>query len=308
MRFKGALSKGSSMKIVIAGSSGLIGTELVKSLRAEGHEVFRLVRRNATAPTEISWDPSAGVIDRDALIGTDVMINLAGAGVGDHRWTSSYKETILSSRVDSTRVMAVAAAEIKPQVLISASAMGYYGDTGSNKVDESSPRGGGFLADVVAQWEQAADPARNAGVRVVHPRTGLVVSARGGAWAKLIPLFKLGIGGKLGNGKQYWSFISMRDEIEAFKFLISHIELSGPVNLTAPQPATNAEVTKAMGKVFKRPTLVPAPAFALKIALGEFSTEILSSTRVIPQKLIDAGFTFSDPDVLSAMSTLTIKD
>ncbi len=296
------------MKIVIAGSSGLIGSELVKSLRADGHEVFRLVRRNATAPTEISWDPTNGVIDKDSLVGTDVMINLAGAGVGDHRWSAKYKKAILDSRVDSTRTIAIAAAEIKPHVLINASAIGFYGDTASTPVNEDSPKGAGFLADVVDAWEKAADPARDAGIRVVHPRTGLVVSAHGGAWAKLIPLFKLGLGGKLGSGKQYWSFISMRDEVAAIKFLITNEQLSGPVNLTAPQPATNREVTKAMGAAYRRPTFAAVPGIALKIVLGEFSSEVLGSSRVLPDRLIAAGFQFQDADVSSAMATLISQD
>jgi uncharacterized protein (TIGR01777 family) len=295
------------MRIVIAGSSGLIGTELVTSLRSDGHEVIKLVRRKPAASSEVYWNPAAGEIDSSALVGCDVIINLAGAGVGDRRWSNSYKELIRSSRVDTTSLLAETAADLKLKVFIAGSAIGWYGDTADRQVDETSPAGDGFLAEVVVAWEAASKPARDAGVRVVNIRTGLVASKHGGAWAKLLPIFKLGAGGKLGSGKQYWSFISMRDEIAAIKFLIDSPNISGPVNLTAPQPATNAEVTKAMAKVFKRPALFPVPAFALKTVLGEFSQEVLGSSRVIPKVLLDNGFKFADPDIESAMRTLATK-
>lgn len=295
------------MRIVIGGSSGLIGTELVDSLRKDGHEVLRLVRRKATAPSEIYWNPASGELDFAQIAGANVIINLAGAGVGDSRWTDKYKALILSSRVDSTSLLAKAAAEIKPEVFIAGSAIGWYGDTADQQVDETTPAGSGFLADVVVAWEKAAEPARAAGVRVVNIRTGLVAAKNGGAWSRLLPIFKLGAGGKLGSGKQYWSFISMRDEIAAIKFVISNSKISGPVNLTAPEPATNAEVTKAMSKVFNRPALLPVPAFALKSILGEFSQEVLGSARVIPRVLLDSGFVFQDPNIESAMRTLAAK-
>jgi hypothetical protein len=236
-----------------------------------------------------------------------VFINLAGAGVGDRRWSNSYKDLIRNSRVDSTLLLAKTAAELKPKVFIAGSAIGWYGDTADRQVDETSPAGAGFLAEVVVAWEDATKPAREAGVRVVNIRTGLVAAKNGGAWAKLLPLFKLGVGGKLGSGRQYWSFISMRDEISAIKFLIATAAISGPVNLTAPEPATNAQVTKAMSKVFKRPALFPVPAFALKSVLGEFSQEVLGSSRVIPKVLLENGFTFADPNIESAMFTLAAK-
>ena len=295
------------MRIVIGGSSGLIGTELVDSLRKDGHEVLRLVRRKPTASSEIYWNPAAGELDFTELAGCDVIINLAGAGVGDGRWTDKYKALILSSRVDSTSLLAKAAAEVKPEVFIAGSAIGWYGDTADRQVDETSPAGSGFLADVVVAWEKASEPAKATGVRVVNIRTGLVAAKQGGAWSRLLPIFKLGAGGKLGSGKQYWSFISMRDEIAAIKFVISNPKISGPVNLTAPTPATNAEVTKAMSKVFNRPSLLPVPAFALKTILGEFSQEVLGSARVIPRVLLDAGFVFQDPNIESAMRTLATK-
>lgn len=292
------------MRIVIAGSSGLIGTNLVAQLRSDGHEVLRLVRRPATASSEITWNPAAGEIDTKALAGVDVIINLAGAGVGDHRWTDKYKAEILNSRVQTTSLISKAAAEVKPKVLVNASAIGFYGDTADRKVDETSPVGEGFLADVVKQWEAATKPAEDAGVRVVKIRTGLVVSGKGGAWGRLLPLFKLGLGGRLGNGKQYWSFISMRDEVNAIKFVMENEKISGPVNLTAPEPATNSEVTKAMAKVLKRPALLNVPAFALELVLGEFSQEVLGSARVLPKVLSENGFVFADPDIVSAIKTL----
>jgi uncharacterized protein (TIGR01777 family) len=292
------------MRIVISGSSGLIGTALVDQLRNKGHDVYRLVRRPAKAPSEVTWNPANGEIDLTAIAGVEVMINLAGAGVGDHRWSEKYKAEILSSRINSTLTMAKAAAELKPKVLINASAIGFYGDTADRKVDESSAVGEGFLADVVAQWEAATAVAESAGVRVVKIRTGLVVSAKGGAWARLLPLFKLGLGGRLGNGRQYWSFISLRDEINAIEYLIENSKISGPVNLTAPNPATNSEVTKAMAKVLRRPALLNVPSFALEIVLGEFSQEVLGSNRVIPKVLLESGFKFSDPDIVSAIKTL----
>ncbi len=291
------------MKIAVTGASGLIGSALVPHLRGSGHDVMRLVRRPAASVDEISWDPQSGSVDLTRLEGTDAVIHLAGAGVGDHRWTDAYKREILDSRVDGTHtiVAAMTALEKRPAVLVSASAIGWYGDTGDRPVDETAPAGTGFLADVVRAWEAAAGPAAAAGIRVVHPRTGLVVSNKGGAWARMLPLFKAGLGGKLGSGRQYWSWISLRDEIRALVFLLENEALSGPVNLTAPTPLTNAEVTSIMGTVLHRPTLLPAPAFALKAALGEFSTEVLGSARVIPAVLESTGFTFEDPTLESAL-------
>ena len=293
------------MKIAIAGSSGLIGQALVDSLREDGHEVLRLVRRPSVAATEVTWDPDSGTIDLEKLVGTQILINLAGAGVGDRRWSKKYKNLIHSSRVNSTRTISKVATQIKPEVLINASAIGWYGDTSDREVNENAPVGHGFLAEVVRDWEVETRIAQDAGIRVVRIRTGLVVAKNGGAWAKLLPIFKLGFGGKLGSGKQYWSFISLRDEIAAIKFLIANPQISGPVNLTAPNPATNSQVTKAMGKVFRRPTFFLVPAFILKLVLGEFSIEVLGSTRVKPSVLLDHGFVFSDPEITSALRTLT---
>jgi len=231
------------------------------------------------------------------------VIHLAGAGVGDHRWTDQYKATIRDSRVLGTDTIAraMAALDPRPSVLVSGSAIGYYGDTGQDPVDESAPAGTGFLADVVVEWESAADPARDAGIRVVHPRTGLVVAGAGGAWGRLWPIFRMGLGGRLGDGRQWWSFISLRDELAALAFLLEHLE--GPVNLTAPNPATNAEVAAAMGRLLRRPALLPVPAAALQLVLGEFSSEVLGSTRVIPSKLLGAGFGFQDPTIDEALAS-----
>jgi hypothetical protein len=264
----------------------------------------RLVRRPAAAPDEVTWDPTRGTVDLAKLQGIDAVINLAGAGVGDHRWTDAYKKEILDSRVNATRTIATAITQLEkaPSVLVSASAIGWYGDTGDNEVDESAPVGEGFLADVVQKWEAAVSPALTAGIRVVLPRTGLVVSRRGGAWGRMFPLFKAGLGGKLGSGKQYWSWISMRDEITALQYLMEHQSLSGPFNLTGPTPVTNAEITRIMGRLLHRPTFAAAPAFALKSALGEFSTEVLGSARVMPVALIKAGFRFQDTLVDSAIT------
>ena len=291
------------MKVAITGASGLIGSALVPALRARGDEVVRLVRRPTQAPDEVTWDPTAGTVDLDRLVGTDAVIHLAGAGVGDHRWTDAYKMEILNSRVNGTRtiVHAITQLDPKPRVLVSGSAIGWYGDTGDTAVTEADPAGTGFLADVVRAWEAAAEPAAAAGIRVAYARTGLVVAKQGGAWARMFPLFKLGLGGKLGSGRQWWSWISLRDEVSALIALMENPAFNGPVNLTAPHPQTNAEITKAMGRVLHRPTIAAAPAFALKAALGEFSVEVLGSARVLPAVLEANGFTWRDPHIDDAI-------
>ena len=292
------------MRIAVTGSTGLIGSALVPALRANGHEVLRLVRRDGSlAADEVSWDPRAGRIDVARLRGIDAVVNLAGAGVGDARWTEDYKREIRDSRVLGTSLIAQAMAGLdpRPAALVAGSAIGFYGDTGDRAVDETSPVGSGFLAEVVQAWEESADPARQAGIRVTHARTGLVVAKEGGAWARMFPLFRWGLGGRMGDGRQYWSWISLRDEVSALTFLLTNADVVGPVNLTAPNPATNAEVTAAMGSVLGRPTLLPVPAFALRTALGEFSSEILSSARVLPHVLEQHGFTWQDRDIASAI-------
>ncbi|PLW73949.1 TIGR01777 family protein, partial [Streptomyces sp. DJ] len=242
-------------------------------------------------------------VDTGRLAGTEAVVHLAGAGVGDHRWTAAYKKEIRDSRVLGTGAVAKALAgmDAPPRVLVSGSAIGIYGDTGSRPVDEGTPPGEGFLADVCREWEGATAPAEEAGIRVVHARTGLVVSRKGGAWGRLFPLFSMGLGGRLGDGRQYWSFISMHDEIAALRHLLERSDLSGPVNLTAPEPVTNAEVTAAMGRVLKRPTLLHVPAPVLRAALGDFSSDVLGSQRVLPRRLLDSGFAFAHPAIDEAI-------
>ncbi|RKT04356.1 hypothetical protein BX286_2305 [Streptomyces sp. 3211.6] len=291
------------MRIAITGASGLIGRALLRSLHADGHETVRFVRRTPAAPDEARWDPRAGYVDPVGLRGCDSVVHLAGAGVGDHRWTDAYKREIRDSRVLGTAALASALAGMDepPAVFVCGSAVGYYGDTGSRAVDESAPAGTGFLPSVCVEWEAAAAPAQDAGIRTVFARTGLVVAAEGGAWGRLFPLFRAGIGGRLGNGRQYWSYISMHDEIAALRFLTETPGLSGPFNLTAPEPLTNREVTAAMGRVLHRPTLCTVPAPVLRVVLGEFSQDVLGSQRVRPKRLLEAGFTFAHPGIEEAI-------
>ncbi|MGI5337502.1 TIGR01777 family oxidoreductase [Streptomyces sp. CA-181903] len=291
------------MRIALTGSTGLIGTALIRSLEADGHRVTRFVRRAPRSEDEAEWDPKQQRVDVRALAGCDAVVHLAGAGVGAHRWTEAYKREIRESRVLGTAAVAeaVACLDTPPRVLVSASATGFYGDAGDRVLDEDSPPGRGFLAGVCQEWEAATAPAAEAGVRTVLIRTGLVVSRSGGAWGRMFPLFRLGLGGPLGDGRQYWSFISLRDHIAAVRHLLETPELSGPVNLTAPEPVTNREVARTMGRVLRRPALLPAPAPALRLVLGELASDVLSSQRAVPRRLLDSGFRFAHPDVESAV-------
>ena len=288
-------------RIAITGSTGLIGSALVGHLRSEGHTVQRLVRRKASAPDEIEWDPQAGTVDLASLTGVDAVIHLAGANVGDHRWTKKYRAQILNSRLLGTTTIATAVAEVKPKVFISASAIGYYGETGNRAVTETDRGGEDFLAAVCREWEAAADLAGD--VRTIKVRTGLVLEPTGGALGRMLPLFRLGLGGKLGSGKQWWSWITLHDEIRAICHLLES-NLSGPVNLTSPNPVTNQEFTAALARALHRPALFPVPGFALKAALGGFATEILDSKRVSPHALTESGFTFDYPHLMSALELL----
>lgn len=292
-------------KIAITGASGLIGSALVGDLRDKGHEVLRLVRRPVASADEVQWDPKNESIDIASLTGVSAVINLAGAGVGDKRWTSSYKNEILNSRVSSTHTIATAVEELKPDVFISASAIGWYGETGDRAVTEVDRGGDDFLAGVCEQWEAAADLAPS--IRTVKIRTGVVLDPTGGALGKMLPLFKFGVGGKLGSGKQWWSWITLHDQIRAIQFLMDS-DLSGPVNITAPNPATNSEFTAALARALHRPALLPVPGIALKLALGGFSSELLGSSKVIPEKLSAAGFVFDYPHVAPALTALTVSD
>ncbi|WP_030196595.1 TIGR01777 family oxidoreductase [Streptomyces sp. NRRL S-87] len=291
------------MRIAVTGSTGLIGKALVRSLRADGHEVVRLVRRPPAAPDELTWDPKRGYVAEPGLADCDAVVHLAGAGIGDHRWTDAYKKEIRDSRVLGTRTIAEAVATLPdpPRVLVSASGVGYYGDGGDRVLDEESPAGAGFLPTVCAEWEAATAPAAAAGVRTVLARNGLVVSGSGGAWGRMWPLFRLGLGGRLGSGRQYWSWISLRDHIAALRFLIEDSALAGPVNLTGPLPATNREVTAAMGHVLHRPTVCAVPEFALRLVLGELAQDVLGSQRAVPKRLVAASFAFTDGTIESAL-------
>ncbi|MFI6979511.1 TIGR01777 family oxidoreductase [Embleya sp. NPDC050154] len=292
------------MRIAVTGSSGLVGSALVRSLTADGHDVVRLVRRPPGRPDEVRWDPHAGTVDTASLGPVDAAVHLAGAGIGDKRWTAAYKRELRDSRVLGTEAVsrALAALEPAPRVLLAGSAMGYYGDTDDREVDESSPPGSGFLADLCTEWEAATAPALEAGIRVAHLRTGLVVSRSGGAWGRMFPLFKAGLGGRLGSGRQYWSFISLVDEVAAIRHVLDRADLAGPVNLTAPHPVTNAEATRAMGRALHRPTVFAVPPFALRAVLGDFADEILTGQRVLPKTLLDSGFTFRHPTIDTAIA------
>ena len=292
-------------KIAITGASGLIGSALVGDLRDKGQEVLRLVRRPVASADEVQWDPKNESIDIAALAGVNAVINLAGTGVGDKRWTNSYKNEILNSRVSSTRTIAKAVEELKPDVFISASAIGWYGETGDRAVTETDRGGDDFLAGVCEQWEAAADLAPS--VRTVKIRTGVVLDPTGGALGKMLPLFKFGVGGKMGSGKQWWSWITLHDQIRSFQFLMDS-DLSGPVNITAPNPATNSEFTAALARALHRPALLPVPGIALKVALGGFSSELLGSKKVLPEVLSNAGFVFDYPHVAPALTALTAAD
>ena len=288
-------------RIAITGSSGLIGTALVGHLKSEGHTVQRLVRRAPVAVDEVTWDPQTGYVDLSALEGVDAIIHLAGAPVDGKRWSKKFKAEILNSRLMGTSTIAKAVAEVKPDVFISASAIGWYGESGNRAVIESDRVGNDFLAAVCREWEAAADLA--SGVRTVKLRTGLVLDPTGGALGKMLPLFRLGFGGKLGSGKQWWSWITLHDVVRAIEFALVE-DISGPVNLSAPNPVTNQEFTSALARALHRPAVFPAPAFALKAVLGGFSGEVLGSKRVIPQALLDAGFTWDYPHLSDALKVL----
>lgn len=287
------------MNIAITGSSGLIGRALTASLRADGHEVVRLVRRPPRDAGEARWDPRAADAGDPALSGTDAVVHLAGAGIGDHRWTSAYKAELRASRVLGTRALATALTRCDPapKTLVVASAIGWYGGTGGREVTEDSPAGDGFLPRLAHDWETAADPARDAGIRVAHVRSGLVLSPRGGVLARLALPARLGLLPRFGDGSQVVSWISLTDEVRAIRFLLDSEALDGAFNLTAPSAVTNSELTAALHKAFRRPDFgwlrVPAPV--LRLGLGEMSGELLTSARVAPRRLLDAGFEFRYP-------------
>lgn len=294
-----------SQRVVVTGSSGLIGSALCRALTARGDDVVRLVRRPPRAAEEVQWDPAAGQLDAGALRDATAVVNLAGAGIGDKRWTAEYKQLIRSSRVDSTTTIATALAGIgRPVRFLSGSASGFYGDRGEQTLDEDTDSGEGFLAGVVRDWEHAAQPAVQAGHPTVYLRTGIVLAPDGGAASRMLPLAKLGLGGPLGSGKQWFPWITLADHVAAQLFLIDQPGFTGPVNLAGPEPARQKEFAKALGSAYHRPAVLPAPAFALHLVLGEFASDALASTKMVPAALERLGFEFSHRDVAAAASWL----
>jgi uncharacterized protein (TIGR01777 family) len=295
------------MRVLVSGSHGLIGGALVRTLRSRRHEVGRIVRRDAktrAGPADVSWDIAAGTVDTRAMEGADALVHLAGASLA-RRWSSAYKARLRDSRVDGTTQLASALAQLDrpPQVMVSASAIGFYGDRGDEELTEESAPGTGFLAELVQTWEAATAPAGKAGIRVVHLRSGIVMSADGGALGKQLPLFKLGLGGQLGAGRQYVSWISLADEVDVILHAIANDSVRGALNATAPNPVTNAELTRILGAAVGRPTLLRVPSFALSVAFGpEMAREtVLVSQRVRPTRLEATGFAFAHPELARAL-------
>jgi len=288
-------------KIAVTGASGLIGSALVAQLKNDGYQVLKIVRRPVRTADEVTWNPVKGEIDLQSLEDVDAVFHLAGAGVGDKRWSASYRSEILNSRLLGTTTIATACEQLQPAVFISASAIGYYGETGNRSVTEAERGGDDFLSVVCREWESVANLAPS--IRTIKLRTGLVLDPTGGALGRMIPLFKFGLGGKLGSGKQWWSWITLHDQIRAMIFLMNS-KIEGAVNLTSPNPVTNQEFTAALAIALKRPAIFPAPAFALRAVLGGFSTEVLGSKKVIPKVLMDNKFEFDYPHVSSALTAL----
>lgn len=294
------------MDVVVTGSSGLIGSGLKGALERAGHRMVPMVRSKGSGGA-IQWDPDRGEIDAAGLEGVGAVVHLAGEGIGNRRWNEAHKAKVKESRRVGTSLLAETLAKLNkaPKVLVSGSAVGYYGDRGDEVLTESSRPGSDFLADVCTTWEAAAAPAKEAGVRVAHIRTGIVLSGRGGVLPKMLMPFKFGVGGKLGSGRQWMSWISLEDEVGAIVHLLGDDAATGAFNLTAPNPVTNADMTKAIGQALHRPTLIPAPRFALKVALGgEMAEELLLvSQRALPTRLLDSGFTFTQPELAGALKT-----
>ena len=297
------------MRALISGSTGLVGSALVSFLSTEGHEVVRLVRATPERG-EIGWDPSGGSIHEDGLEGLDAVVHLAGENIAEGRWTDAKKERIRESRVEGTRILCEALARLEgpPKVLVCASAIGFYGDRGDETVSEESAPGTGFLSDVCQAWEAAAQPARDKGIRVVHLRLGVVLSAEGGALAKMLFPFKMGVGGRIGSGDQYMSWISIGDAVGAIHHSLMTDSMEGPVNAVAPAAVTNSEFTKTLGRVIGRPTIFPMPGFAARLAFGEMAEALLlASTRVKPARLDESGYGFAHPDLEGALRHLLGK-
>ena len=301
------------MHVALAGSHGMIGRALAAHLTQQGHRVTRLVRRPVVSPAEISWDPPAGRLDPADLRGVDAVVNLGGAGIGDRRWTTAYKQRILTSRTVPTSLLARVLADLAarsdgdgagPQVLLQASAVGFYGDRGDEILTEASPPGEGFLVDVVRAWEDATQPAEQAGVRVARLRTGIVMSPDGGSFGRLLPLLRLGVGGPLGDGRNHWPWITLADHVRAVGHLLTS-QVAGPVNLTGPQPAPQRDIVRAVARELHRPAVLPVPRFALRAVVGGFADDILSSQRAVPRVLLEDGFAFEHADLAAAARWLT---
>jgi uncharacterized protein (TIGR01777 family) len=299
------------MKILITGSTGLVGSALLPSLKSQGHEVFRLVRSEAKAgPTEIYWNPQKGIEDTSRLEGFDAVVHLAGENISDGRWTAEKKTRIRDSRVEGTRRLSDALARLNqpPRALLCASAIGYYGDRGDEIMREGDAPGTGFLADVCREWEAATASAEQKGIRVVKLRFGVILTPKGGALSKMLAPFQFGVAGRLGSGRQYMSWVTLDDVVGVINHALVNETLSGPVNVVAPNPVTNLQFTKTMGRVLNRPTIFPVPAFAIRLAFGEMGdAALLASTRVEPSRLKESGYTFKHPELESALRQMLNK-
>jgi uncharacterized protein (TIGR01777 family) len=308
------MSSSAVRRVAITGASGLIGGALSSALRERGDEVVHLVRRDPSTDTppgvtEVRWDPPQGLLEPASIEGVDAVVHLAGAGIGDRRWTEDHKRRIRSSRVEGTATVSSAVAALDPHPrLVSGSAMGYYGSRGADVLTEESQNGTGFLAEVCRDWEAATWQAEQAGAPVAHTRMGIVLAPGGGAMARLLPLAKLGLAGPLGSGAQYWSWITLHDAVRALTFLVDHPEITGPVNICAPEPAPQADVVRALGEHLRRPTVLRAPTIALRLALGEMAVDILGSQRALPTVLSEAGFRWEHADLDDAIDWLLTEE
>ena len=296
------------MNILISGSTGMIGTALIETLKGQNHRITRLVRSPLqSSESTVQWNPATGKLNAQEIEGCDAVVHLAGESIAASRWTEAQKAKIRDSRVQGTTLLSETLAQLAkpPKVLVCASAIGYYGNRGDTILREDSGAGTGFLADICREWESAADPAKKKGIRVVHVRTGIVLSPKGGALAKMLLPFKLGVGGIMGDGRQYWSWISLDDVIGAFQHALTNENVTGAVNAVAPRAVTNAEFTKTLGKVLSRPTIFPLPGFAARLALGEMADDLLlSSARLEPARLLATGYKFHHPELEGALHNL----
>ena len=299
------------MTILLSGASGMLGKAIASRLEDQGNRVLTLVRRRTESADELSWDPAgAGIAEPQKLEGLAAAVHLSGANVASRRWTAAFKREMAESRIQSTRVLSETLAGLKqpPKVLATASAIGFYGDRGDEMLDEGSPAGDGYFPELCQAWEDAARPAAEAGIRVVHPRFGMVVGRDGGAMARLAPLFRLGLGGRLGSGRQWMSWVAEEDAASAVVFALENAAISGAVNVVSPQPVTNAAFTRELGRAVHRPAILPAPAFALRLAFGAMADEaLLASQRVLPKRLTQAGFAFAYPTLPQALAAVLAK-